>query len=64
MLINPLFLRKTDSVNISWLIFPNLLLSKVVGVALDVLGRQLVQLFHLIYINLGGFLLSPLERCK
>jgi hypothetical protein len=33
---------------------------QLAGVALDVIGRQLEQLFH--YINTKGFLLQPLEN--
>jgi hypothetical protein len=59
MLTNSLFLLKTASVGTSNLIMSTSQSPKVADVALDVIGSQVVLLFH--HTRTGGFFLLTLD---
>jgi hypothetical protein len=62
MLNNSPLLRKTASVDASWLIISSFCSPMVVVKAKDIKRNQIVQLFH--HTNTAGFFLFPLEGLK
>ncbi len=61
MLNNALFLSNAASVDSNQLPISTCWSLKVKDIALDVIGRRLVQVFH--NTNTGGFLMMSLVKC-